>query len=133
MKQLFTRMIQGIISDVMVSGYLDAETPPVFHPMYERLYFIINDDIFELYIDDGIIRYHPLKNINAWFDVDDDDKFSLMSIYSQLFKTEQEVKITQVNYDAIPFSTIEINYKNGENERQLFLDPNNFFGFTYHN
>lgn len=126
-------MLQGNISDVMVTGYIDTETPPVFHPMYDRIYFIINEDIFELYIDDGIICYNYLKNINEWFDVDEDDQFSLMSIYSQLFKTEQEIKVTQIDYKAIRFSTLEINYKDGENERQLFLDPNNFFGFTYYN
>ena len=133
MKQLFNCMLQGNISDVMVTGYIDTETPPVFHPMYDRIYFIINEDIFELYIDDGIICYNYLKNINEWFDVDEDDQFSLMSIYSQLFKTEQEIKVTQIDYKAIPFSPIEINYKDGRNERQLFLDPNNFFGFTYYN
>ena len=126
-------MLQGNISDVMVTGYIDTETPPVFHPMYDRIYFIINENIFELYIDDGIICYNYLKNINEWFDVDEDDQFSLMSIYSQLFKTEQEIKVTQIDYKAIRFSTLEINYKGGENERQLFLDPNNFFGFTYYN
>ena len=133
MKQLFNCMLQGNISDVMVTGYIDTETPPVFHPMYDRIYFIINEDIFELYIDDGIICYNYLKNINEWFDVDEDDQFSLMSIYSQLFKTEQEIKVTQIDYKAIPFSPLEINYKDGRNERQLFLDPNNFFGFTYYN
>ncbi len=133
MKQLFNCMLQGNISDVMVTGYIDTETPPVFHPMYDRIYFIINENIFELYIDDGIICYNYLKNINEWFDVDEDDQFSLMSIYSQLFKTEQEIKVTQIDYKAIRFSTLEINYKDGENERQLFLDPNNFFGFTYYN
>jgi hypothetical protein len=126
-------MLQGNISDVMVTGYIDTETPPVFHPMYDRIYFIINENIFELYIDDGIICYNYLKNINEWFDVDEDDQFSLMSIYSQLFKTEQEIKVTQIDYKAIPFSPLEINYKDGRNERQLFLDPNNFFGFTYYN
>ncbi|KES12581.1 hypothetical protein SASC598O11_001910, partial [Snodgrassella alvi SCGC AB-598-O11] len=68
MKKLFNRMIQGTISDVMISGYTDAETLPVFHPMYERIYFIVNENIFELYIDDGIIRHNQLKNINEWFD-----------------------------------------------------------------
>lgn len=134
MKQLFNCIMQGTIIDVMVSGYIDPETLLVFHPMYERIYFIINENIFELYIDDdGIIQHNNLKNINLWFDIDEDDQFSLMSIYSQLFKTEQEIKVTRIDYKAIPFSTIEINYTDGENERQLFLDPNNFFGFTYYN
>ena len=134
MKQLFNCIMQGTIIDVMVSGYIDTETLPVFHPMYERIYFIINENIFELYIDDdGIIQHNNLKNINLWFDIDEDDQFSLMSIYSQLFKTEHEIKVTQIDYKAIPFSNIKINYKDGQEERQLFLDPNNFFGFTYCN
>ncbi|WP_334328077.1 hypothetical protein [Gilliamella apicola] len=133
MKQLFNCIMQGTINDIMVSGYIDTETLPVFHPMYERIYFIINENIFELYIDDGIIQYNNLKNINLWFDIDEDDQFSLMSIYSQLFKTEHEIKVTQIDYKAIPFSNIKINYKDGQEEKQLFLDPNNFFGFTYYN
>ena len=134
MKQLFNCIMQGTIIDVMISGYIDTETLPVFHPMYERIYFIINENIFELYIDDdGIIQHNNLKNINLWFDIDEDDQFSLMSIYSQLFKTEHEIKVTQIDYKAIPFSKIKINYKDGQEERQLFLDPNNFFGFTYYN
>ncbi|OTQ29183.1 hypothetical protein B6D19_12415 [Gilliamella apicola] len=134
MKQLFNYIMQGTIIDVMVSGYIDTETLPVFHPMYERIYFIINENIFELYIDDdGIIQHNNLKNINLWFDIDEDDQFSLMSIYSQLFKTEHEIKVTQIDYKAIPFSNIKINYKDGQEEKQLFLDPNNFFGFTYYN
>lgn len=134
MKQLFNYIMQGTIIDVMVSGYIDTETLPVFHPMYERIYFIINENIFELYIDDdGIIQHNNLKNINLWFDIDEDDQFSLMSIYSQLFKTEHEIKVTQIDYKSIPFSNIKINYKDGKEERQLFLDPNNFFGFTYYN
>ncbi len=134
MKQLFNCIMQGTIIDVMVSGYIDTETLPVFHPMYERIYFIINENIFELYIDDdGIIQHNNLKNINLWFDIDEDDQFSLMSIYSQLFKTEHEIKVMQIDYKAIPFSNIKINYKDGQEERQLFLDPNNFFGFTYYN
>ena len=134
MKQLFNYIMQGTIIDVMVSGYIDTETLPVFHPMYERIYFIINENIFELYIDDdGIIQHNNLKNINLWFDIDEDNQFSLMSIYSQLFKTEHEIKVTQIDYKAIPFSNIKINYKDGQEERQLFLEPNNFFGFTYYN
>ena len=134
MKQLFNYIMQGTIIDVMVSGYIDTETLPVFHPMYERIYFIINENIFELYIDDdGIIQHNNLKNINLWFDIDEDNQFSLMSIYSQLFKTEHEIKVTQIDYKAIPFSNIKINYKDGQEERQLFLDPNNFFGFAYYN
>ena len=134
MKQLFNCIMQGTINDVIVSGYIDTETLPVFHPMYERIYFIINENIFELYIDDdGIIQHNNLKNINLWFDIDEDDQFSLMSIYSQLFKTEHEIKVMQIDYKAIPFSNIKINYKDGQEERQLFLDPNNFFGFTYYN
>ena len=134
MKQLFNYIMQGTIIDVMISGYIDTETLPVFHPMYERIYFIINENIFELYIDDdGIIQHNNLKNINIYFYIDEDDRFSLMSIYSQLFKTEHEIKVTQIDYKAIPFSNIKINYKDGQEERQLFLDPNNFFGFTYYN
>ena len=132
MKNFINNITHGNLIDVVVSGYINAESPPVFHPMNERIYFITNDVIFELYIDDGIILCNKLKSISTWFDLDEDDRFSLMSIYSQVFKTEQDVKITQVNYRENPFSTIEFNYNDGGGEKQFFLDPNNFFGFTYY-
>ncbi|MEE4483572.1 hypothetical protein V2T44_11520 [Serratia ficaria] len=132
MKNFIKYASNRIVSDVIVTGYLDSETPPVFHPMYDRIYFVIEDSTFEIYInDDGFVQSKKIVDIAEWFEVDDDDCFSLMSIYSQAFKTEQEVKIKMVNYDFNSFSMVIIEYKDGDNERLLSLDPNNFFGFTF--
>lgn len=131
MMSFFSDIMQRGVSDVVVTGYIDSEVYPVFHPMYDRIYFIVGEDIFEIYIDDGVIYCNKLKCIDEWFEVDEDDKFSLMSIYSQLFKTEQEIKITKVDYKSTAFAIISINYKDGDNERQLLLDPNNLFGFAF--
>ncbi|HDJ1442400.1 TPA: hypothetical protein PPN70_004871 [Serratia rubidaea] len=133
MKDFFNELANNVISDVMVSGYLDTETPPIFHPMYERIYFFICDDIFEVYINDGVIDFNILERIDKWFDLDDDDTFSLMSIYSQLFKTEQSVAIESIDYNNVPFSDMGINYSDGENKKLIHICPNNFFGFTFYN
>ncbi|MBF8216534.1 hypothetical protein I0Y69_04260 [Serratia ureilytica] len=118
------------VSDIVVTGYIDSDTPPVFHPMYDRIYFISGEVIFEFYIDDdGVVNSHLVENISPWFEVDVDDQFSMMSIYSQAFKTEREVKIIAVNCSEEPFSVFIVRYKNGDNENSLYLEPKSFFGF----
>lgn len=118
------------VSDIVVTGYIDSDIPPVFHPMYDRVYFISGEAIFEVYIgNDGIVYSHLVENISPWFEVDVDDQFSMMSIYSQAFKTEREVKIIAVNYSEEPFSVFIARYKDGDNENSLYLEPKSFFGF----
>ncbi|BEM53023.1 hypothetical protein FUU19_11855 [Serratia sp. Lou2A] len=118
------------VSDIVVTGYIDSDMPPVFHPMYDRVYFISGEAIFEVYIgNDGIVYSHLVENISPWFEVDVDDQFSMMSIYSQAFKTEREVKIIAVNYSEEPFSVFIARYKDGDNENSLYLEPKSFFGF----
>ncbi|EPL3545493.1 hypothetical protein [Serratia ureilytica] len=118
------------VSDIVVTGYIDSNMPPVFHPMYDRVYFISGEVIFEFYIDDdGVVNSHLVENIAPWFEVDVDDQFSMMSIYSQAFKTEREVKIVAVDYSEKPFSVFIVRYKDGDHESSLHLEPKNFFGF----
>ncbi|WP_060445188.1 hypothetical protein [Serratia marcescens] len=118
------------VGDIIVTGYIDSDTPPVFHPMYDRVYFISGEVIFEFYIDDdGVVNSHLVENISPWFEVDVDDQFSMMSIYSQALKTEREVKIIAVNYSEEPFSVFIIRYKDGDHENSLYLEPKIFFGF----
>ncbi len=130
MSEFSEHLIKFGVSDIVVTGYIGSDTPPVFHPMYDRIYFISDEAIFELYInDDGVVNSHLVENIAPWFEVDEDDKFSMMSIYSQSFKTEQEVRIVGVNHSDVPFSGVFLEYKEGDDERLLTLEPNNFFGF----
>ncbi|MEL5349841.1 hypothetical protein PTR25_08650 [Serratia nevei] len=130
MSEFSEHIIKFGVSDIVVTGYIDSDTPPVFHPMYDRVYFISDEAIFELYInDDGVVNSHLVENIAPWFEVDVDDQFSMMSIYSQTFKTEREVKIIAVNYSEEAFSVFIVRYKDGDNENSLCLEPKNFFGF----
>ncbi len=123
-------LIKFGVSDIVVTDYIDSDTPPIFHPMYDRIYFISGEAVFDVYIgNDGIVNSHLVENIVPWFEVDVDDQFSMMSIYSQSFKTEQEVRIVGVNYSNAPFSGGFLKYKAGDNERLLSLELNNFFGF----
>ena len=132
MNEFINVLIREPVVDVLVSGFIDENKSLVFHPMYNRIYFTFKSNIFELYInDDGYINARNIEKIEAWFDVDEDDRFSLMSIYSQVFKTEQEIVISKISYEKIPFSKMSIIYNEGNIERALDLDPNNFFGFTF--
>jgi len=124
-------LTQETLNDVVVTGYVDCEELPVFHPMYERLFFIFSDLTYEVYLEDGLIKVSEVNEIKAWFNVDEDDRFSLMSIYSQSFKTEDRISISKVTYEEILFSKMSITYHEGDNERVLTLDPNNFFGFSF--
>ena len=130
MSEFSENIIKYEVGDIIVTGYIDSDTPPVFHPMYDRVYFISGEVIFEFYIDDdGVVNSHLVEKISPWFEVDVDDQFSMMSIYSQAFKTEREVKIIAVNYSEEPFSVFIVRYKNGDNENSLYLEPKSFFGF----
>ncbi|EMH4107649.1 TPA: hypothetical protein ACXE51_001670 [Serratia marcescens] len=130
MSEFSENIIKYGVGDIIVTGYIDSDTPPVFHPMYDRVYFISGEVIFEFYIDDdGVVNSHLVEKISPWFEVDVDDQFSMMSIYSQAFKTEREVKIIAVNYSEEPFSVFIVRYKNGDNENSLYLEPKSFFGF----
>lgn len=130
MSKFSEHVIKFGVSDIVVTGYIDSDIPPVFHPMYDRVYFISGEAIFEVYIgNDGIVYSHLVENISPWFEVDVDDQFSMMSIYSQAFKTEREVKIIAVNYSEEPFSVFIARYKDGDNENSLYLEPKSFFGF----
>lgn len=127
MSKFSGHVIKFGVSDIVVTGYIDSDTPPVFHPMYDRIYFISGEVIFEFYIDDdGVVNSHLVENISPWFEVDVDDQFSMMSIYSQAFKTEREVKIIAVNCSEEPFSVFIVRYKNGDNENSLYLEPKEF-------
>ena len=130
MSEFSENLIKFGVSDIVVTDYIDSDTPPIFHPMYDRIYFISGEAVFDVYIgNDGIVNSHLVENIVPWFEVDVDDQFSMMSIYSQSFKTEQEVRIVGVNYSDTPFSGVFLEYKEGDEERLLTLEPNNFFGF----
>lgn len=131
MESFINYLTQETLNDVIVTGYIDSEELPVFHPMYERLFFVFSDLTYEVYLDDGLIKVNIVNEIKVWFDVDEDDKFSLMSIYSQLFKTEHEISVSKVSYEQTPLFGMSITYHEGDIERVLTLDPNNFFGFTF--
>lgn len=132
MKNFVNTITDNTIIDVLVSGYVDFEKNLIFHPMYDRIYFVFDSMKFEISIDDfGFINVSNIAKIEKWFDLDEDNCFSLMSIYSQLFKTEQKVVITSVDNQSGPFDSLALIYRDGFIERRLYLDPNNFFGFTF--
>lgn len=132
MREFVNKIAKEKILDVLISGYIDCENVPIFHPMYERMYFIFDKLILELLISsDGYVKSKPILKIEKWFEIDEDDKFSLMSIYSQLFKTEQEIKVESVELEDKAFSSITISYSEGKIRREALIDSKNFFGFSF--
>jgi hypothetical protein len=120
------------ICDIMVSGYIDSENPPIFHPLYERLYFFFSDSKVEIYLgEDSLVNFKFFEQVEQWTDVDEDDKFSMMSIYSLVFKTEQQVSVTSFTCDDLPFSKLKISYIQADVEKNVTFDPRNFFGFSF--
>lgn len=130
MKELIHQLTHENVNDIFVSGYIDSSDPAHFHPLYERLFFIMTESIYEVKIVDGVIHFNKINKINVWFDIEDDDTFSIMSLYSQIFKTEQQVKILQIDYAGIPFSKMSVTYSDSKREMVFKLNPLNFFGFT---
>ncbi|PWF24706.1 hypothetical protein [Corticimicrobacter populi] len=132
MKDLIHALSHELIVDVFVSGYIDSASPARFHPMYERLFFVFEKCTFELFVSDsGWIDVRALGDIEVWFDMDEDDAFSLMSVYNQFFKTEQDVVVVSVSSPSGPFETLTIKYREGLAERDVCLNPNHFFGFSF--
>ncbi|CAI3922601.1 unnamed protein product [Commensalibacter communis] len=128
-------LITETLNDVVVTGFINAnnKNQSIFHPLYDRLFFIFDQFIYQIYLDDGgFIQANIIDKINLWFDIDDDDQFLQMSIYSQMFKTEQEIKVLKANYQHTSLSSLFITYIEGDIERDIVLDPRHFFGFTFY-
>lgn len=65
------------------------------------------------------------------FDIDQDDQFVQISLYFQLYKTEQDIKIIHASCSYKPYASIVLLNSIGDIEKKLTLDANNFFGFTF--
>lgn len=125
-------MVSESVRDILVSGYVDSEDPPVFHPLYERLYFLFDREKIEAYVgDESRIVFNAVEKIEKWFDIDEDDRFSVMSIYSLAFKTEQTIRVMSAICDDSLLAELKIRYFNGESEEFVTFDPRNFFGFSF--
>lgn len=138
MKFHIESVLNKAVKDVLVTGYLDTgdsftlNSCPVFHPMYDRLYFVFEDFISEFFVDEkGIVCINTINKIECWFDIDEDDQFSVMSIFAQLFKTESNVTISSIKRCLTPFSNIAIVYTTNSKEQVLSLHSGNLFGFTW--
>ncbi|KFF25947.1 hypothetical protein [Chryseobacterium vrystaatense] len=120
------------IRDILVSGYVDLQNIPVFHPLYERIYLIFDQIKIEICVgDESKIIFTVIENIRQWIDVDEDDLFSVMSIYSLVFKTEQVIRIISAACGDSLLSGLKLKYIDGEAERCVTFDPKNFFGFSF--
>ncbi|MDR2209772.1 MAG: hypothetical protein LBE22_12630 [Azoarcus sp.] len=120
------------ILDILVSGYVESEEFLVFHPLFERLYFLFDRVKIEVYVgNESRIVFRTVEKIEQWIDIDEDDRFSVMSIYSLVFKTEQSVHVVSAVCNDLPLSGLKIRYVDGEFERCVTFDPRNFFGFSF--
>jgi hypothetical protein len=125
-------MLEKPLRDVLVGGFIDSEAPCVFHPLYEHIYFMTSDKIIEMSIgEDAKIILKFIEKIETWSNIDEDDQFAIMSIYSLLFKTEQEVKVTSIYYQDTLLSELRMEYFDGVIRKNVIFDPRNFFGFSF--
>lgn len=113
MKDFIKDLTKEPLVDLLVSGYVDEQGDLFqFHLMYERIYFSFANSILELSVnEDAYIKVRKLEKIKAWFEVVPDDEFALMSIYAQVFKTQQQIVISEINYEEKPLSGISLIYK----------------------
>lgn len=49
MNEFINYIVQSTVKDVLITGYVDSEIPSSFHPMYDRIYFVISE-IYSNYI-----------------------------------------------------------------------------------
>lgn len=123
-------LISEGLDDLLVAGFVDKSDYLQFHPMYERVFFLSKNKVFELSLNhDAISQIKVLPKIEPWFDIDEEDEFAIMSIYSQAFKTESSIEITAIDFPTAPLKPISIHYNEGELMRSLRLDPASFWGF----
>lgn len=123
----------SLISDIFITGYSENSDNNtfVFRPLFDKIYFEIEDKIHEIFLSDrGKIDVKKIETISPWFDVDEDDFFSISSIHLQILKTEDPVIVTGVNIENTCFSPLLINIEKMGRHYKLELNAHNIFGFS---
>lgn len=136
MDNFFEMVLKRELKDILVGGYIEYDEMNSFKPLYDRLYFVFEETIFEFGANSfWSIGVRAIKKIEPWFEVEDDDIFGVSSIYSQCFSTEFSIRTSSVSYyidsanDDILFFCL--NYSIGERCKSLFINPKNTFGFSW--
>ncbi|SET59501.1 hypothetical protein [Thorsellia anophelis] len=133
MKDLIEILLKDGLDDILVTGFIDVGKYLKFNPLYDKVYFVCAKKTFEISLDDaGIILSQQIERIEPWFSVDEDDQFAVMSIYNQLFKTENEIDVKKICYQPKSFEPLTLIYSEGDLERTLILEPKNVFGFSFY-
>lgn len=124
-------LVRDPLRDVIVSGFIDSETPRMFHPLYERLYFVFDEIKVQMQLgDDAKISFREVGVVQQWIDLDEDDLFSAMSLYSVVFRTEQAVQIRSAQCADDALAVLDVTFFDGAGDRCVTFDPRNFFGFS---
>ncbi|MBF5006796.1 hypothetical protein [Diaphorobacter caeni] len=122
----------GILQDIIISGYIDGGAIPVFHPLYDRIYFVFSDRMVEMKVnDDSYVVFGLVSGLECWLDIDEDDKFAQMSIYNLVLKTEQNVTLDSIECENEILANVTVNFSEGGIARRVVFNPKNFFGFTF--
>lgn len=135
MDDFFEMVLKNELKDVLVGGYIESDEVNRFKPLYDRLYFVFEEAIFEFDANSfWSIDIRAIKKIEPWFEVEDGDIFGVSSIYSQCFSTELSIRTSSVSYyidstnDDILFFCLK--YSIGGRCKSLFINPKNTFGFS---
>lgn len=136
MKGFCEMLLKSELKDILVSGYIECDEIQRFRPLYDRVYFVFDETIFELSANSfWNIDVCAIKKIEPWFEVEEDDIFGISSIYTQCFSTELSIKTLSMSYyvDAAnaEFLFLHLNYAIGAKHKSLFINPKNTFGFSF--
>ena len=123
-----------IISDIFVTGYLEESENGIyfFKPLYDRVYFEIDNKIHEISVsEEGKITSKEVEKISPWFEVDEDDMFSISSVYIQTFRTEEPATIKKIEIQKSILAPLKVEVELIGVKYELELDAHNIFGFSF--
>lgn len=67
MKNFIHYITQRYLKDVVVTGYIDFKHTHIFHPRFERLFFIFDMIIYEIYINNSGLILIRMINLLSTF------------------------------------------------------------------
>lgn len=131
MNNIINNIIGSEIEDIFISGFLEKEEDFFnFHPLYDRIYMICSGSIYEIFLSNNNLDAKVISKIEPYFEVDEDDFFSISSIYIQVFNTEFPVKVLDISTNEIPLAPLCIKIGNYDDEFIIKIDPKNTFGLS---
>jgi hypothetical protein len=130
--EILNIMIEDVLCDVFVIGFVDEESRLAFHPIYDKLFFCFEKNKIEMYLDEEAkVNFRFIENIELWFHMDETEgRPCVMSIHNILFQTDNKIDIIAINCDdSIP--DCKIYFVSYGIKKGVTFNPMNRFGFSF--